>query len=228
MKKYITLLISFLLIFSLVSCEFPSLSLKPSDEIKDTASESDNPNLSNDEIEEPFQTNEFTDYFSTKVGETLTLSQGGDKLDELYSTQYIGNNKIQILSVSGKRYQNLYEFTSDGVYLIESKEMKDAETPVNLILNKDENNSKELIIKAPLETGTKWTDSKGNSLEITGVDKTCITKSGEYKALEITITGSDKNTITKNYYGKNLGLIKSVTRDDKNNIISLKQLSKVD
>lgn len=227
MKKTISLLFSFLFILSLASCDFPKLSLKPSSDKKEETLSTDNPALSNNEIEEPLQENSFTEYFSTKVGETLTLSQGADKIDELYSTQYIGKNKIQILSVSGKRVQSLYEFSNDGVYLTEIKEMKDSDAPVNLILNSNKSPSKELVVKSPLAVGTKWTDSKENSYEITGVNKTCVTKLGEFKSIEITIIDSDKKTLTKNYYGKNLGLIKSVVRDNKNNILSLKQLTKL-
>lgn len=231
MKKIFILLISFLLIFSLVSCEFPSITPFNKDTENNTENNTDNNTKENTDIKSDttikFKENEFSKYFSTKEGQTLTLSQGKDKIDALYVTQYIGKDKIQILEVNGSRFQTVYEFTEDGVFLTYNTEMSNKDAPVNLTLTATNTSDKKLFLKSPLKVGTKWIDDDNNSHEITAIDKSCVTKAGEFKTIEITIVNPKSKTITKNYFGENLGLIKSVTRNEKDEIINLKQLISV-
>lgn len=66
----------------------------------------------------------------------------------------------------------------------------------------------EVLLKAPVETGTSWRLGNGGIRTITGVSAHVDTPSGSYSAVSVE-TRSDSGT-TIEYYAKNIGLVKSV------------------
>lgn len=70
------------------------------------------------------------------------------------------------------------------------------------------NNNPEVLLKEPLEKGTKWILQDGRTRSITGMDVNISTPSGEYKALEVTTLGEDYEM--KDYYVLNIGQVKTV------------------
>lgn len=70
------------------------------------------------------------------------------------------------------------------------------------------NNNPEILLKEPLEKGTKWALPDGRSRYISGVDVKVSTPSGEYNALEVTTPGDDYTML--DYYVLNTGLVKRV------------------
>ena len=72
------------------------------------------------------------------------------------------------------------------------------------------------ILQGPLEVGTKWSydsfDLYGRrSYEITGVNKRLYTRMGIFYTIEVKTTGW--NYEVKEYYAKNIGLVKRITKN---------------
>jgi len=85
-----------------------------------------------------------------------------------------------------------------------------AETYYKENLTDEKSNTNEIILKEPLTKGTKWTLSDGSAREITGVDVSVNTPSGDYKTLEVT-TSADGEATQMDYYAKGIGLVKTVS-----------------
>lgn len=74
-------------------------------------------------------------------------------------------------------------------------------------------NSSNILLKEPLEIGNSWSNSQGNKVEITGVDKEINTPSGTYKALEVTTKYENGNKL-REYYARDIGLVAKIYSDD--------------
>ncbi|MGL4773846.1 MAG: hypothetical protein ACRC2K_09805, partial [Clostridium sp.] len=153
------------------------------DENKEEPSKNTNEQMKDEPIKESNSSKKettFSKYFPSKEG-TQIIFKGDVKYGSSIDTvQYIKDNKIQFLTVCGNRTQTVLEFTNDGVFLINEKEMKDDEIPSNIMANSNESIP---LIKGPLTLGTKWTDKKENSYEITAIDKPCTTKAGDFPSI---------------------------------------------
>lgn len=74
-----------------------------------------------------------------------------------------------------------------------------------------ENQEEEVILKAPIEVGTTWSNGESD-YEITALDHELSVPAGEYTTMEVTITTDD--TTTKKYYAKDVGLVSEVTETE--------------
>ncbi|MGL5151082.1 MAG: hypothetical protein ACRC7N_10980 [Clostridium sp.] len=247
MKKTPILILAFLFTFSLtcisvmnfqsiknfITSGFQSIEEKIDEVSKNTSSNdtklptSENTNDKDIAEEKPLDTTiSFSKYLPNKK-EMSIFSIGDYKYGSSIDTvQYISNDKIQILTVSGSRIQRVYKLTTEGLYIVNEQELKDSDSPTNIINSKETLNK--LVIKAPLSIGTKWSNDSGDSFEITSIDKICTTKAGNFNSIEITKIQKSTKNITKDYFGEGAGLIKSVTRDTGNNIIYLTQADKIE
>lgn len=73
----------------------------------------------------------------------------------------------------------------------------------------------EIILKAPIEVGTQWEDRDGQSVEITATDLELAAPNGTVPGIEVTTTTIDQDGHEGKiyrYYGKDIGLVKEVTK----------------
>jgi hypothetical protein len=78
----------------------------------------------------------------------------------------------------------------------------------NFLTQKHNNN--EILLKEPLRAGTKWKLPDGRERRISNAFASVSTPSGDYTAVEV-VTKSKDGTTT-DYYAKNVGLVKSVSK----------------
>ncbi|MBC3888605.1 hypothetical protein GH810_09820 [Acetobacterium paludosum] len=83
------------------------------------------------------------------------------------------------------------------------------------MLNKG--NQEDVLLMEPLKTGTTWTLSDARVRSITNVAAAVTTPYGNFQALEVTTTSADQpNQKQLDYYVKDLGLVKSVSKIGEN------------
>lgn len=73
----------------------------------------------------------------------------------------------------------------------------------------------EIILKTPIEVGTQWEDRDGQSVEITATDLELAAPNGTVPGIEVTTTTIDQDGHEGKiyrYYGKDIGLVKEVTK----------------
>lgn len=74
---------------------------------------------------------------------------------------------------------------------------------------------KQVTLKAPIEVGTQWEDRDGQSVEITATDLELAVPNGTVPGIEVTTTTIDQDGHEGKiyrYYGKDIGLVKEVTK----------------
>lgn len=69
-----------------------------------------------------------------------------------------------------------------------------------------------ILLKEPLKDSNSWAAGEGIKSTITGIDKEVVTPHGNYRAIEVTTEGSKGTTLE--YYAKDVGLVKSVSKGD--------------
>jgi len=120
----------------------------------------------------------------------------------------IEGDKVQLKQLdTGTSVILIYQVTDKDIKLIFSKEEPDGQFKENYI-GVVEANADNIILKTPLEVGTKWTDVSGLKLEITGINVAVKTPAGSFSTIEVT---SLRDTFkSKLYYAKDLGLVKRI------------------
>lgn len=110
----------------------------------------------------------------------LRINNGGTVMVEVIG---IADNQVQLLYSQGETYhrENFLDQT---------------------------NESPEILLKGPIETGTTWTLSDGSTRSITAIDVSMETGTGTYSAIEVTTSATDYSSI--DYYAKDVGLIKTI------------------
>ena len=118
-----------------------------------------------------------------------------------------GTGVALVYQVSDKDIRKIYSETGESF----SKDY------INEVTPKDD----DIILKAPLTVGTKWTSSTGGSNEITGVNVKVFTRVGMFYAVEV--THKDNEYESKSYFVKNVGLVRrSYKGYGRDNLIKLK------
>lgn len=119
-----------------------------------------------------------------------------------HSVREIGSNEVQIIQAdTGAMVMLKYSASANDIRLL-SAQVIDLDNP-------DESEATyidKIVIKKPLEVGTKWTDESGYNYEITSVNSRVLTRMGFFYAIEVTIIRGEYEV--KEYYAKNIGLIK--------------------
>jgi len=118
---------------------------------------------------------------------------------------FIKDNKIQIRKINGgTEFVSVLENTNGELKVLFAK----PECYYRENFLDKASNTKEILLKEPLIKGTSWTLSDGRKRFISNTDVKVSTPLGEYKAIEVTT--EEKDSITIDYYGLNMGLIKTV------------------
>lgn len=131
------------------------------------------------------------------------FENGGFKhiIDKIYK------DKVQVKQIdTGTGVIRVYQVSENDITLIYSREESDGKFKEDYIESLEANTSN-VIIKAPLEVGTKWSDKTDMKYEITGINVEAITPAGKFSAVEVTEV-RDSFEI-KRYYAKDLGLVKT-------------------
>lgn len=122
-------------------------------------------------------------------------------------TDKIEKDKIQVVQQdTGTSVILIYQISANNnISLIYRKEELGGKSKENYIgiVNP---NADDIILKAPIEVGTSWTDNLDIKYEITGINVAVNTPAGTFSAVEVT---SLKDAFkSKMYYAKDLGLVK--------------------
>lgn len=192
-KKSIILLISVILLFSLVG----GFGVRNSKD-KDLR------------VEEYFPSRKMTKEFSG----------GYEKEGFSHIVEKVENGKVLIKQWdTATGVALVYQVTENDIRLIYSET---GESFPRDYINGVTPNSDKIILKAPLEIGTKWTSSDSSgSYEITGVNVKVFTRIGMFYAVEVTRKGNEFEY--KYYFVKNIGLVKSSFKGyGSDNLITLK------
>jgi hypothetical protein len=211
MLKKLNILIIIVSILFLVGCKnLPTNSEKPTGETttSDTDKETQAYNLS--------------DFYPFIENQKYTYEGNGNEYAS-YTMQadYAKDNKIQIRKNNG------------GTETVNVVEIKDG--TLQIVFKKDEcyyrenflskaQNKDEILLKEPLVKGTSWTLSDGRKRSISNTDIEISTTAGTFKAIEVTTEDSTSKTI--DYYGLNVGLIKTIYKNSDSEISST--LSKIE
>jgi hypothetical protein len=102
----------------------------------------------------------------------------------------------------------IYQISDEHIRKIYGGEMPDGKHEEDYI-GKVQANSNDVILKAPLVVGTKWTNDKGDKYEISEVNVKVKTPAGTFNTVEVTVKYSGWDSVNKFYYAKDLGLVKS-------------------
>lgn len=156
------------------------------------------------------------DYYPIKAN-TQYIYEGTGNEFASYSlwTDYIKDNKVQLrMKNSGTVTSKVIENSNNELKLIFEKE----ETYYREDFTGKDSNKEEILLKEPLVKGTKWILSNNEIRSISNVNIEVTTPSGSYKALEVTTKGQNYERI--DYYVLNIGLVKSIYKSNRTEIVS--------
>lgn len=168
--------------------------------------DTNNGTASNNTTNNPSKKYTIKDYYPFKKNLRLSYEGSGNEFasKDVY-VDFIKGNKIQLRNINaGTTMGQVLQYENSELTLVYSR----GEFYYRDDLTSLSNNTKEIILKEPLQKGTSWVLADGRKRSITGTDVDVDTPSGKYKALEITTTGN--NSTTKDYYAVNTGLVKTV------------------
>jgi hypothetical protein len=160
------------------------------------------------------------DYFPSKTM-TKQFSGGYENQGFKYTIDKIDEDKVQVKEVnSGTGAILIYQVSDNDIRLIFGSEVPDGKFKENYIGTVQPNDDK-IILKAPLEVGTKWNDKddSDSKYEITGINVEVKTPAGTFTAVEVTFLRGDIQT--KSYYVKDLGLVKTSTIGNESELIKV-------
>ncbi len=130
---------------------------------------------------------------------------------------YIDNGRAQIRNhSSGTTMVQILEYKEGALKLLLSRG-----EAYNLLdyTNTDFVEDREILLMEPIDIGTSWELPDGRTREITGMDVSIETPSGNYEALEVTTEGYE-DTQTKTYYVEGLGMVLSVFQTGEDEVIT--------
>ena len=196
MKKFLYLFSILVITFSIIGCS--------------KAADPEEANIGMVEEAEQGEILTIMDYYPFEENKIMAYEGIGNEYAEQTSmVEYIDENKIQIKIVNpGTTFVKVLEYNNGELKeVFREGEFYHIENMLNANRNSDN-----IILKEPLEVGTAWTNSQGDPIEITSLDKEIETFDGKHKALEVT-KKFENGSIEKVYYGRNIGLIGTVYRD---------------
>lgn len=109
---------------------------------------------------------------------------------------------------SGTVMAEVYEYRDDQIVRTFSRGetyFRDNFTEIGTF---EENTEEEIVLQAPIEVGTTWTNAE-NDNEITAINHELTVPAGTYNTIEVTTT-TDTSTIRR-YYAEDVGLVSEVT-----------------
>lgn len=160
-----------------------------------------------------------SDFFPNRVM-TKKFSGGFENEGFTHIIDKVQGNRIQVKQVdTGVDVVLVYEVSKENIKLIYSHEIYDINFEENYVED-IKPNRQDMIIQAPIEKGTKWTDNEGRVYEITGTEVKLTTPAGTFDTLEITSIIDDFQV--KSYYAKGIGLVKRIFGDIVDELIEIK------
>lgn len=196
MKKTLSLFLIIISIVSLVGCK--------SGISKDQSNATGKEEISKAEILT------IGDYYPFKENIVLNYEGIGNEYAEMKTfMEFVEGNRAQMKIVNpGTVFVKVIEYKNGALTEVFSEgEFYHIENMINA--NSNTNN---IILKEPLEVGNTWSNTEGNKVEITALDKSIETPSGNYQALEVTTEFATGN-IQKEYYARDIGLVAKVYTD---------------
>ena len=116
-----------------------------------------------------------------------------------------------VINNGGTVVAEIYEYSADAITRIFSRPETYFRDNFIEIGSFKENQEEEVILKAPIEVGTTWSNGD-NNYEITALDVEVSAPAGKYTTIEVTVT-SDSSVI-KRYYAEDIGLVSEVTETE--------------
>jgi sporulation and spore germination protein len=195
-KKFLSFILSIVLIFSLVGCN--------------EAAKEEVVNPENEDVNDASEIDTISDYYPFEKNRLMDYQGKGNEFAEMKSfVEFIDEDLIQIKEMNpGTNFVNVLEL-KDGVLREVFAEGEFYHFENMLKANRNMDN---IILKEPLEVGNSWEDNEGNKVEITGVDVVIETPLKTYKALEVT-TNYESGAIKREYYAKGVGFVASKYED---------------
>jgi len=165
------------------------------------------------------------DYYPLAVGNQWEYEGVGNEFASYtQKVLYSKGNKYQVMIDNGGTVSaNIYVLNDESLVRIYSEaEVYDEKNVLD-----QEGNMEDIIIKAPIEVGTKW-ESQGNSCEITDVDATVTVPAGTFdNCLVVKVTYKESGAYSNFYYCKGVGLVKSEYIDNDFEVLSLLKSYKI-
>lgn len=207
MKKLLLiscLLISFVFLSGCANKEPSGETVKPSEEIKTTPTETKAELLT------------IKDYYAYKENTKYVFEgKGNEYASYNVFIDYISVNRVQLRSNNGG---------TETVKVLENKEgelrilVARGECYYRENLTQAPSSHVEVLLKEPLTVGTSWILEDGRKRSITKSDVEITTPVGLYKTLEVTTESKDSKT--QDYYAPNIGLVKSVFTSNESEVSS--------
>lgn len=158
--------------------------------------------------EEPIEENEgervLSNYFPLEVGNIWEYEgEGMEYASFTREVVYKEDNKAQVKEDNtGTVTAKVFEITDEAITSVYSQsEAYDDENFLN-----SENNEDVIVLKSPLEIGTKWETEEG-SKEIVEIDASLDTPAGEFDNL-IKVQTTHEDNISYEYYKEGIGLVR--------------------
>lgn len=191
-KKILTMILMLLVPLLLIACNVNN------NESKDI-SESDKVS-----VEEKEDGKVLSNYFPLEVGSIWEYEgEGMEYATFTREVLYVSDNKAQIKEDnSGTVTARVFEITDDTITSVFSQsESYDDENFLDF-----ESNENIIVLKSPIEVGTKW-DTDIGAKEIIAIDESLDTPAGEFENLiKVQITSEDN--ISYEYYKEGIGLVR--------------------
>lgn len=142
---------------------------------------------------------------------TKVFKNGSENEGFTHIVDKVKGGKVQIKQVDLlTRVVMVYDISESDVKLIYTKEVGNNQYQddyINgLVPNRDD-----IVIKAPIVVGTKWTDDDEGIYEIIKTDAVVQTPAGDFNAIIVKYTNDDFTV--KEYYAEGVGLIKIVVNN---------------
>lgn len=110
----------------------------------------------------------------------------------------------------------IYEFTEDQVARIFRSPETYFRDNFSEIGTFPENLDTEVVLKAPIEVGTTWSNDT-TEYEITAVNHEVEVPAGTYNTIEVTMTTEDSTV--KRYYAEDVGLVSEISESEDNHVV---------
>lgn len=123
----------------------------------------------------------------------------------------IADGKVQIRQIDlHSRAVLIYDVTGDSIKLVYATDVGNNEFEDDYITNLVPSRE-DIVIKAPIEVGTKWIDDDGGEYEIIKTNALIETNAGSFETVVVKYTNDDFTV--KEFYAENIGLVKIVVNN---------------
>jgi len=159
------------------------------------------------------------DYYPFEENVKYTyLGEGNEYASYTLFVDYIMNNRIQIRTNNGGTEMVKVLENNDGK-LTQILAQGECYYREDFTGRQADPAKTEVLLMEPIKVGTSWTLNDGRTRTITAIGVELNTPAGSYKALEVTTEGEHGKVV--DYYGPNVGLVKSVFTSEGTEVTSV-------